>query len=180
MDTVKDRILNGTPEQREYYLRLLPEEEQQKLLAIVEQRTPYKVEKMSDSRWLLHFKKEINGQRITVELTRCTTSKTQRAMWQGKTAKRYVPSTSWNVKVEAYDQSENCHSWYNPIVKYEHYDETITYRSLRNWDNPTTETRKHTDCLINFDWLLEATASNAQKILAEIERMATEEIKTLC
>lgn len=158
MNTAQNRILKGAPEQR----------------------NPYKVEKMADSRWLLHFKKEINGQRITVELTRCTTSKMQKAMWKEKTAKKYVPSTYWDVKVEAYDQSENCHSWYNPTVKYARYDETITYRSLRNWNNPTAETRKHTDCLINFDWLLEATASNAQKILAEIEKMATEGIKTLC
>ena len=178
METVKDRILNGTPEQREHYLRLLPAEEQQKLLPIVEQRCPYKVEKMADSRWLLHFKKAINGQRITVELTRCTTSKTQKAMWKEKTAKRYVPATYWRVKVEAYDQDENCHSWYNPTVRYEHYEEIKRHTSI--WRPAYNEIVKGTNCTINFDWLLEATASNAQKILAEVERMATEGIKTLC
>ena len=65
----------------------------------------------------------------------------------------------WNVKVYATDDKDNCREKYNPCIKREIGRDAKGNITLNHF-------------VVNFDWLLEATEENKQKILREINRRA--------
>lgn len=60
--------------------------------------------------------------------------------------KKFIPET-WNIDTYVYDSEGNCRRKYNPQI--------------------TADGRK-----INFEWMIEATPENLQKIISEVERRA--------
>lgn len=61
---------------------------------------------------------------------------------------KFIPETI-NMMVYVYDEYDNCTGKYNPTI-YPH------------------------ECKINFDWMLEATSENFNRLLEECKRMANE------
>ncbi|MBT9673158.1 hypothetical protein GPK89_00215 [Gemmiger formicilis] len=111
----------------------------------------YTVETITPTRTGYHFTAPTaNGERLYVELTRCTDHGGPRsvpALWYkfGQTPERLADW--WDVKTYATDDRGNCLGRYNP---------TINQRTR----------------LLDFKWILPATYDNAAALLSEIARRA--------
>lgn len=107
------------------------------------------IETMSRNRTRYSFeRKNIKGERIVVELTRinCSDHNFMELWVKHGYMKRMLPDY-WNIDVYVHDREGYCWGRYNPQIR--------------------KDTRK-----INFDWILEATEENKEKILEEVKRRA--------
>lgn len=117
----------------------------------------YTVEKFGKSRELVTFE-ELNakGEKIQLELVRCENSggsNSLPALWKKAGHIDRVLETWWSIDVYATeDEGEGaCWGLYNPQEK------------------EAEDRKRH---VINFDWMLEATEENRQKLIEEVERLA--------
>lgn len=123
----------------------------------------YTSEKRSESRTVYQFE-ELNskGEKITFELTKCKSDGSKGTMpylWKKHKFIDQILKSWWSVDVCVTD-SEG-YSWirYNPQIKpYQEIDSKGNVVQNRN--------------VINFEWMLEATEENRDKIIAEIEKRA--------
>lgn len=143
----------------------------------------YTVEQLSPSRWFIRFRTD-KGQNLTVELGRIETpEKLTKSdlmyMWvKNKRLPAPLP-TWWDVKVYAYDSEGYCYHWFNPQVKEITEQHTETVYPAFNWQKPEKVTKTTRRCVINFNWVIEATEQNAKKILDEVEKMANADVKII-
>lgn len=85
------------------------------------------------------------GETIQVEFTKCSGSLSE--LWKKNGYTYTALKTWWGVHVYATDNNNNCYNRYNP---------TITKCANK----------------LNFEWVLEATEENRNKILEEIKKRA--------
>ena len=108
------------------------------------------IKKMADTRAFYEFK-EINkkGEKLVVEITECYYGENASLpkLWHqyGYTKKIYTNALC--VDCYCYDKDNNCYGKYNPTIK-------LSKDKKRN--------------VINFDWMLEVSEKNKNKILKEI------------
>lgn len=129
-----------------------------------------KVEQMAAARWFVHFETE-QGKKITVEFIKSVspeklTKNNLMYLWVASGKLPAALTSWWTVSTYAYDDFGVCHGWYNPQV--------IDYERT-NKRGKITERRQ----ILNFEWIIEANAQNAKKILNEIERRANIDLKTV-
>lgn len=106
----------------------------------------YTIEKMSQTREFYHFNdRNSKGERIEIEFVKVENDNNRHLinLWYKKGFIKEQLENYWQVTVYAYDKEGNCYGKYNPQI--------LPY-----------ETR------INFDWILEATKENKERILNEI------------
>lgn len=129
-----------------------------------------KVEQMTAVRWFVHFETE-QGKEITVEFIKSVspeklTKNDLMYLWVTSGKLPAALPSWWNVSAYAYDDFGRCHGWYNP--------QAIDYKRT-NKRGEITERRP----ILNFEWIIEANAQNAKKILNEIEHRANIDLKTV-
>lgn len=117
---------------------------------------PVKVEEQADGqRWFYEYEEPTrNGERLEVDFTLCSASEGSISlpkMWHKKGYTETVLESWWYVQVYATDQNGICRGKYNPTAKL---------------------AESGTRYVHDFDWTLEATDENREKILREIERRA--------
>lgn len=133
----------------------------------------YTVEQRATNRWQVDFISE-RGEKISVEFEKCETpigKLTKKSLMSQWVARGWLPAplaTHWHISVYAYEANGFCYGWYNPTIKEEFY---------REYNCEKKEYEENSRNVINFDWMLEATEQNAEKIFAEILRMANNDIK---
>lgn len=108
----------------------------------------YTMEKMNQkgTREFYHFNdRNSKGERIEIEFTNVENDHNEHLinLWYKEGFIKKKLESYWNVEVYAYDKKENCYGKYNPQI-------------LPNGTR------------INFDWILEATKENKERILNEI------------
>ena len=140
----------------------------------MKQNNKYKVQQESDNRWLVSFKSK-RGEQVTVEFERIITPEKRSkndlmAQWVAHGFLPAILPTRWHISTWAYDKDGNCFGWYNPTIKEQFY---------KDWNHDRQEYELNSRNVINFDWMLEATEQNAQKIFAEVLRMANDGIKII-
>lgn len=93
-------------------------------------------------------RKNTKGERIVVELTRINCSDHNlMKLWVQHGYMKQMLLSYWSIDVYVHDRDGYCWGRYNPQIR--------------------KDTRK-----INFDWILEATEENKEKILEEVRRRA--------
>lgn len=114
------------------------------------------------------------GEKIQFELSRCgdgleNCKNSLPYLWKKNGYINRVLPNYWCVSVYATESNGNCWGWYNP--------QTLEYtRTIK--DGKTLENRhvvnRHviTRHIINFDYMLEATEENKQKLIDEIYKRA--------
>lgn len=110
----------------------------------------YTIEKMSQTREFYHFNdRNSKGERIEIEFTKVENGNNRRLinLWYEKGFIKEQLENYWQVTVYTYDKEGNCYGKYNPQIL-------------------PCKTR------INFDWILEATKENKERILNEIIKRA--------
>lgn len=122
-----------------------------------------KVEQMTAVRWFVHFETE-QGKKITVEFIKSVspeklTKNDLMYLWVTSGKLPAALPSWWNVSTYAYDNFGMYHNWYNPQV--------IDYKRTNKRGEITERCQ-----ILNFEWIIEANAQNAKKILNEIERRA--------
>ena len=106
----------------------------------------YTIEKMSQTREFYHFNdRNSKGERIEIEFTKVENDNNRHLinLWYKKGFIKEQLENYWQVTVYAYDKEGNCYGKYNPQI--------LPYGTR-----------------INFDWILEATKENKERILNEI------------
>lgn len=106
----------------------------------------YTIEKMSQTREFYHFNdRNSKGERIEIEFTKVENDNNRYLinLWYKKGFIKEQLENYWQVTVYTYDKEGNCYGKYNP---------QILPHGTR----------------INFDWILEATKENKERILNEI------------
>jgi hypothetical protein len=117
----------------------------------------YLIEQVTESRWFYTFTEpNSKGEKIMVEFVKCISDLNNKnsALYIWKKA-GYIDKlleTYWNIEVYVYDTEGNCWGRYNPQVK-------------------LSENGKR--YVINFDWLLEATEENKQRLIDEVYRLVS-------
>ena len=117
-----------------------------------------KIKKMGEHRFFYEFlEKNKKGEKIVVEVTECYSNCEKDSLpflWKkhGFTNKLYY--SYYSIDTFVTDKNGDCRMKYNPTVKLS--DDKKRY-------------------VINFDWELEVSDENLEKILAEIKRLAFEE-----
>ena len=118
-----------------------------------------KIKKMGDHRFFYEFlEKNKKGEKIVVEVTECYSNCEKDSLpflWKehGFTKKLYKSYLCADVYVT--DEEGNCYRKYNPTVK------------------PSDDGKRY---VINFDWMLEVSDENIEKILKEVNRLAFVEV----
>ena len=110
------------------------------------------IEKMSQTREFYHFNdRNSKRERIEIEFTKVENDNNRHLinLWYKKGFIKEQLESYWQVTVYAYDKEGNCYGKYNPQI--------LPY-----------ETRITKINRINFDWILEATKENKERILKEI------------
>ena len=120
----------------------------------------YLVEEMApDIRWFVSFReRNAKGEKITVEFTVCDDpdiSDSLPKQWYKNGYTDHILKTWWNVQTYAEDSEGKCSGKYNPRTKL------------------SEDGKRH---VINFDWMLEATEQNAERLFREIYRRAFSEV----
>lgn len=110
------------------------------------------IEKVAATRTLYTFKnKNSKGETLVIELSLCKDNPTYKnslpKLWYKKGYIDRVLETYWNIDTYVTDSEGSCWSLYNPQLK-------------------AAESGK--SAVINFDWMLEATEENKQKIINEV------------
>lgn len=119
----------------------------------------FKIKKMGEHRYFYEFlEKNKKGEKIVVEITKVFPELTKGSLpmlWKehGFTKKLYQSYLCADVYVT--DEKENCYGKYNPTVK------------------PSEDDKRY---VINFDWMLEVSDENIEKILKEVNRLAFVEV----
>lgn len=115
----------------------------------------YRVEQIAPTRWFLYFENtNAVGEKLLIELTKCIDDKDWKnslpKIWykNGYTSK--LMDSYWSIETYVYDTEGNCYGRYNPQSK-------------------LSEDRKRN--VINFDWLLDSTEENKQKLIDEVLRL---------
>ena len=106
----------------------------------------YTIEKMSQTREFYHFNdRNSKGEKIEIEFTKVENDSNRHLinLWYKKGFIKEQLENYWQVTVYAYDKEGNCYGKYNPQI--------LPYGTR-----------------INFDWILEATKENKERILNEI------------
>jgi len=117
----------------------------------------FTVEQVGKNRWFYTFT-DLNakGEKVMIEFVKCVPDLTNKNslpyLWQKAGYTDKLLETYWSIEVYVYDTEGNCWGRYNPQVK-------------------LSEDRKRH--VINFDWLLEATEENKQKLIDEVYRLAS-------
>lgn len=112
----------------------------------------YTIEKMSQTREFYYFNdRNSKGERIEIEFTKVENDSNRRLinLWYKKGFIKEQLKNYWQVTVYAYDKEGNCYGKYNPQIS--PYKTRITKINR-----------------IDFDWILEATKENKERILNEI------------
>lgn len=118
-----------------------------------------KITKMTETRSFYEFiNKNKKGEKIVVEITKCypeITDGSLPVLWKkhGFTRKLYTSYLSVDVFVT--DKDGNCWGKYNPTIKL------------------SDDKKRH---VINFNWLLNVSDENIEKILKKIRKMAFQEV----
>ena len=127
----------------------------------------FTVEEVTESRYDLAFDDVTpNGEALLVSLILCEDPGGKSSLpgvWHklGRTPRRLA--TWWSVDVYATAPDGTCRGRYNPTEKLEYFSEVVkspaSGRPTRHtWGRP----------VLDFDWVLEATPENAEKLLREI------------
>lgn len=106
----------------------------------------YTIEKMSQTREFYHFNdRNSKGEKIEVEFVKVENDNNRHLinLWYKKGFIKEQLENYWQVTVYAYDKEGNCYGKYNPQI--------LPYGTR-----------------IDFDWILEATKENKERILNEI------------
>lgn len=106
----------------------------------------YTIEKMSETREFYHFNdRNSKDERIEIEFTKIENDYKGHLIniWYKEGFIKEKLENYWNVEVYVYDEKGNCYGKYNPQIS-------------------TSGTK------INFDWIIEATKENKERILNEI------------
>ena len=117
------------------------------------------IKKMCETRAFYEFKdKNKKGEKIVVEITKVFPELTKGSLpmlWKehGFTKKLYTSYLCADVYVT--NEEGNCYGKYNPTVK------------------PSKDGKRY---VINFDWMLEVSDENIEKILKEVNRLAFVEV----
>lgn len=106
-----------------------------------------------------------SGERVTIELSRISGDGANMARWVKSGALPAPLPQWWSVSAVAEDQTGMQRERYNPQIKTE----------------PIMDSKKQVGAhqVINFEWMLEATEDNRQKIIDEVERLAFQEVKQM-
>lgn len=105
----------------------------------------YTIEKMSKTREFYHFNdKNSKGERIEIEFTKVENDYKGHLinLWYKEGFIKEKLENYWHVEVYVYNEKGNCYGKYNPQIS--------------------------SGTKINFDWILEATKENKERILNEI------------
>lgn len=105
----------------------------------------YTIEKISKTRELYHFNdRNSKGERIEIEFAKIENDHKEHLinLWYKKGFIKEKLESYWHITVYAYDKEGNCCGKYNPQIS--------------------------SGTKINFDWILEATKQNKERILNEI------------
>lgn len=112
----------------------------------------YTTEKQGETRVIYSFKKNCkSGGKLIVDVCKCEPDNTHANslpnLWKNHGYMDHVLPNYWSLDVFAYDKKGNCWGRYNPQI--------------------IPKTNK-----INFDWMMEATEENLNKLLEEVCRLA--------
>lgn len=105
----------------------------------------YTIEKMTKTREFYHFNdRNSKGERIEIEFTKIENDHKKHLinMWYKNGFIKEKLKSYWHVAVYVYDKEGNCCGKYNPQIS--------------------------SGTKINFDWIIEATKENKERILNEI------------
>ena len=116
----------------------------------------YTVEKrrfVEDSYIINFTKKNWRGEKLRLWISKCTDNDNINSLpklWHRNGETKTVLPTYWSVKTYCFDEKGNCYGEYNPTVK--------IYESGKR-------------LVLNFDWMLEATEENKEKLIKEVYRL---------
>lgn len=116
----------------------------------------YEIKKMSNNREYLTFQeKNQKGETIMIELVKSTSpkekSQSMAYLWKKNGLTDQVLETWWSIRTYVTTENGECLGKYNPQEFFDKRKKRLS---------------------INFDWMLEATEENKDKLIAEIERLA--------
>ena len=117
----------------------------------------YKIEQVAETRWFYEFiETNKKGEKIVIEFSLCEDDPEYKnslpKLWYKNGYIDRVLSTYWAIQTYVTDTEGACWGRYNPHVK-------------RSEDGKRS--------VINFDWMLEATEENKQKVIDEVYRLAS-------
>jgi len=114
----------------------------------------YTIEQVAETRWFYTFtEKNTKGEKLVIELSKCENSGSNHSLpilWKKNGYIDKVLETYWSVNTFVKDTENNCYGRYNPQHK-------------------LSEDKKR--AVIDFDWMLEATEDNKEKLLNEVYRI---------
>ena len=115
----------------------------------------FTIEQISDSKWLYRFTEPNKiGEIVSFELIENINFNSKNSMpniWYKKGYTKKLLNTFWGIETFVKDTEGNCWGKYNPQEK-------------RSEDGKVG--------IINFDWMLEATEENKQKLIDEVFRLS--------
>lgn len=118
----------------------------------------YTIEQMAETRWFYNFTEpNAKGETLTIELNRCDDPDCKNSipkLWKEYGYTDKVLESYWSIRTYVRDTEGDCYGRYNPQIKMELNPETGNSHSV-----------------INFEWTLEATEENKQKLLDEVYRL---------
>lgn len=114
----------------------------------------YTIEQMAGSRWFYRFTEpNEKGEKLIIELCKCTNSGGNNALpvlWKKHGYTDGVLETYWSISTFVTDTEGNCYGMYNSQHKLREDGKGM---------------------VINFDWMLEATEENKEKLINEVFRI---------
>ena len=114
----------------------------------------YTIEQMAEKRWFLRFTDTNNkGETLTIELSKCEDSdfsKSLPKLWAKGGYIDRVLETYWSIQTYVKDSEGRSWGMYNPQHKLN---------------------EEKTRMVINFDWMLEATEENKERLINEVYRL---------
>ncbi len=129
----------------------------------------YTKEVKADGVWLQYETQNVKGETLVVNIQKVSHDLTYKKSLMNLWVKNgWLPKaleSFWSIDTYVTDTEGNCYSRYNPqTIWYQQFDSKGKVIQNRN--------------IINFEWILEATLENYEKIVAEVERRFMEMIPT--